>query len=100
MAFLKNTIHDRFLSFRIQAQRLFLESVSGSSSFCLLPVGKRQEEVKTKDVNLDTKYGWTLNETKDRNFGSVLLMPGVCNGKDFILDNYDLNSPHAFRRRF
>lgn len=66
------------------------------------PIGKAKPVLTEKPI---TRLGWTVDEPersgKSRDWGeTILLEPGKHNGEDFIIDSYDLDSPHAFRIRF
>jgi hypothetical protein len=67
-------------------------------------IRKIQPSGEVKSFNSPEDYKneleWTMNKPKDNEYGTILLMPGTKDDTEFVVDGFDLDSPHAWKRRF
>jgi len=64
------------------------------------PCGRQRE---LEEFEPDSQLGWTLSREslhEQIDWGTIVLSPGTINGEQFIVDDFKMDSPHAFRRRF
>ena len=102
----KTGIIDKFQKLRSEAASRFLmididlDSDAGGQETvrAIEPCGK--VKIPGEFAEYENKFGWTLVKPKDVDYGTIILESGMHNGEPFVIDSYDLDNPHAWKRRF
>jgi hypothetical protein len=95
-----------FLKLRKAATTIFVSTDFGGSHTDsggisvnrIEPYGK--ERVHPDKVDLRTDLDWSIIAPKDGQYSEILLEAGTFHGDEFIIEDFGLNSPHAWKRMF
>ena len=96
----------RFSALRKAASMIFLdidwdsphEDSTGVKVQRIEPFGRKRETPDT--VNLETRLGWTVVPPRDNDYRGILLTAGTFHGESLVIEDFDLGSPHAWKRIF
>lgn len=105
---------DKFASLRKEAAIHFValddndSDSSGQRVYRITPVGNVRDPDKSLE-GFDNELGWTLTKPKDNDYNGILLssekptiecVADKFKDCDFVIDDFELGSPHAWRRMF
>lgn len=96
----------RFSTLRKAASMIFLDIDWGSSHEDstgvkvqrIEPFGKKREPPDT--IDLETRLGWTVVPPRDNDYRGILLTAGTFHGESLVIEDFDLGSPHVWKRMF
>lgn len=62
----------------------------------ITPIGCKKKFSSSKD----DRYEWTFIKDSNTDFGGIVLESGLYNGENFVIEDFELNSIHAWKRMF
>lgn len=64
----------------------------------IIPFGRQR--IPSDVVDLETRLGWSIVPPKDGDYNGILLKAGSFHGESLVIEDFDLGSPHAWRKMF
>jgi len=71
---------------------------SAESVYKIEPFGKKRE--LPDKVDLKTDLDWSIVAPRDGQYSEILLEAGKFHDEDFVIEDFGLGSPHAWKRMF